>query len=106
MKPGPHKKGDIASVRVFSRLPHIGASLAYLEDITVAETNRQQLHSMLESLEQSRDEIRQQNEELQVLAARDPLTSCLNRRSFFESPRSSQRRSARWSRSGTACRTR
>jgi len=35
-------------------------------------------------LKKSRDEIRRQNEELQVLATRDSLTDCLNRRSFFE----------------------
>jgi len=32
----------------------------------------------------SKEEINQKNEELHRLATRDPLTSCLNRRAFFE----------------------
>ena len=43
-----------------------------------------QLEGMLGMLKKSRDEIRRQNEVLQVLATRDSLTDCLNRRSFFE----------------------
>ena len=39
---------------------------------------------MLKALEKSRDEIRRQNQALQVLATQDPLTRCLNRRAFFE----------------------
>lgn len=35
-------------------------------------------------LENSRAEIERKNKELEYLATRDPLTSCLNRRSFFE----------------------
>jgi diguanylate cyclase (GGDEF)-like protein len=43
-----------------------------------------QLRMTLQQLEQSQQQIAQQNEELQKLALRDPLTSCLNRRSFIE----------------------
>ena len=39
---------------------------------------------MLEALTKSREEIRHQNAELKKLATQDPLTGCLNRRSFFE----------------------
>ncbi len=35
-------------------------------------------------LRSSRDELTDRNKELQYLATRDPLTSCLNRRTFFE----------------------
>lgn len=35
-------------------------------------------------LENSRAEIERKNKELEYLATRDPLTNCLNRRSFFE----------------------
>jgi len=53
-------------------------------DITQLEEKNDQLEGMLGMLKKSRDEIRRQNEELQVLATRDSLTDCLNRRSFFE----------------------
>lgn len=39
---------------------------------------------MLQMLEASRGEVRHQNEKLQILATRDTLTNCLNRRSFFD----------------------
>ncbi len=57
--------------------------LASFGDVTLLEKNKEELVSMLEVLKKSREEIRLQNEELQVLATRDPLTSCLNRRSFL-----------------------
>lgn len=55
-----------------------------LEDITPLERERNELKKTLNQLESSRDEIRRQNEELRILATLDPLTACLNRRSFFE----------------------
>jgi diguanylate cyclase (GGDEF)-like protein len=53
-------------------------------DITQLEEKNDQLEGMLGMLKKSRDEIRRQNEVLQILATRDSLTNCLNRRSFFE----------------------
>jgi diguanylate cyclase (GGDEF)-like protein/PAS domain S-box-containing protein/putative nucleotidyltransferase with HDIG domain len=58
--------------------------LASFADITQLEQKKQELLKMLEALRDSRDKIRQQNEELSFLATRDSLTGCLNRRSFFE----------------------
>jgi diguanylate cyclase (GGDEF)-like protein/PAS domain S-box-containing protein len=54
------------------------------DDVTQLEEKNDQLEDMLGMLKKSRNEIRRQNRELQVLATRDPLTNCLNRRSFFE----------------------
>jgi diguanylate cyclase (GGDEF)-like protein/PAS domain S-box-containing protein len=54
------------------------------DDVTQLEEKNEQLQDMLGMLKKSRDEIRRQNRELQILATRDPLTNCLNRRSFFE----------------------
>lgn len=54
------------------------------DDVTVMEQNRAELTKTLAMLKQSRDEIHSKNLELQRLAARDPLTGCLNRRSFFK----------------------
>jgi diguanylate cyclase (GGDEF)-like protein/putative nucleotidyltransferase with HDIG domain len=57
--------------------------LASFGDVTLLEKKQTELVNMLEVLKKSREEIRRQNEELQILATRDPLTSCLNRRSFL-----------------------
>ena len=59
-------------------------ALATFDDITQLEAKNDELQEMLTRLEKSRDEVRQQNQQLQVLATQDPLTRCLNRRSFFE----------------------
>jgi diguanylate cyclase (GGDEF)-like protein/PAS domain S-box-containing protein len=58
--------------------------MATFDDVTRLEEKNDQLEDMLGMLKKSRDEIRRQNRELQILATRDPLTNCLNRRSFFE----------------------
>jgi diguanylate cyclase (GGDEF)-like protein/PAS domain S-box-containing protein len=58
--------------------------MASFDDITSIHKNKQELVEMLDELKQSRDQVRVQNEELQILATRDPLTNCWNRRSFFE----------------------
>ncbi len=58
--------------------------MASFDDITAIHKNKQELVEMLDELKQSRDQVRVQNEELQILATRDPLTNCWNRRSFFD----------------------
>jgi diguanylate cyclase (GGDEF)-like protein/PAS domain S-box-containing protein len=60
-------------------------ALATFDDVTKLEEQNEELQMMLKKLEQSRNEVRRKNKELKVLATRDPLTDCLNRRSFFES---------------------
>lgn len=58
-----------------------GAMVTF-DDITELEKKNDELKSMLDSLQLSQQEVNRQNEKLQILATRDPLTSCLNRRSF------------------------
>ncbi|HAH43279.1 diguanylate cyclase [Gimesia sp.] len=58
--------------------------LVSFEDVTELEKKKTELHEMLTALHESREVIQKKNEELQILATRDPLTSCLNRRSFYE----------------------
>jgi len=59
-------------------------ALATFDDMTNIERKNLQLHKLLEKLSRSRTEIREQNRKLTDLATIDPLTSCLNRRAFFE----------------------
>ena len=58
--------------------------LVSFDDVTEVHVINQELRLALSELEQSRDLISAQNDELQKLANRDPMTGCLNRRAFFE----------------------
>lgn len=58
--------------------------LVTFDDITELASRSRELVYMLGVVRESRDKIKVQNEELRFLATRDPLTGCLNRRSFFE----------------------
>ena len=58
--------------------------LITLDDITELEERNSQLKSKVSDLKKSEAEIKQKNIELHYLATRDPMTSCLNRRSFSE----------------------
>lgn len=58
--------------------------LLSFDDITVIEKQQEQLQNTLDELQTSQAEIAKQNEKLQYLATRDPMTGCFNRRSFFE----------------------
>lgn len=60
-------------------------TLISLDDVTEMESQRAELRKALNALESSKAELESQNEQLQFLATRDPMTGCFNRRSFFES---------------------
>ena len=62
----------------------VRGSLVSFEDVTQVHQINEELRGTLAELELSREQIRRQNEELQQLASRDPLTGCLNRRAFFD----------------------
>lgn len=72
--------------------------LVSFDDITAIENSTKELEAALFSLRESQTEIQEQNERLHFLATRDPLTSCLNRRSFFEIL------AKHWDEAKTACR--
>jgi len=59
-------------------------ALVTFNDVTALEKKNAELMKTIDLLQQSRSKIEQQNQELEVLATRDSLTDCLNRRSFFE----------------------
>lgn len=54
------------------------------DDVTELERINTQLRLAMTDLEQSREKINVQNEELKLLAMRDALTGCYNRRALFE----------------------
>ena len=53
-------------------------------DVTGERQHRAELEGMLKLLSNSRDEIQRKNVSLEILATRDSLTECFNRRAFFE----------------------
>ncbi|MCP4710485.1 MAG: diguanylate cyclase [Planctomycetes bacterium] len=59
-------------------------ALATFDDVSDIEEKNTKLEKTLSMLKESRGKIKQQNDELKQLSMQDPLTSCLNRRAFFE----------------------
>ncbi len=62
----------------------IRGALATFDDQTGIMQTNEELKGALKTLAAQREEIERQNKELRLLATRDPLTGCLNRRAFFE----------------------
>ncbi len=54
------------------------------DNVTAVHRANEDLRHAVAKLESSRQRIEEQNEELRLLATRDPLTGCFNRRAFFE----------------------
>lgn len=78
------RKFIVNATPIFSEKGNCSGVLASFDDVTDLENKKQELGRMLKLLRVSRDEVQRQNRELQILASRDPLTDCLNRRTFFE----------------------
>lgn len=72
---------NAAAVRVGGS---IRGALATFDDVTGVEKANSRLREAMGQLQRSRDEVDRQNKELQILARFDPLTGCMNRRSFFD----------------------
>jgi len=69
--------------------------IASFDDVTRLEQRATELSSALQTMRKSAEDVRAQNRHLERLATRDPLTGCLNRRSFFEKFEQHWARSAR-----------
>lgn len=57
--------------------------LITFDDITELDKKNSELVTLVSQLEAKKIEVTEQNKELEFLATRDPLTGCLNRRSFY-----------------------
>jgi diguanylate cyclase (GGDEF)-like protein/PAS domain S-box-containing protein len=57
--------------------------IATFDDVTLLHRTNEQLHLSIAELTRSQQKISEQNRQLEVLASTDPLTKCLNRRTFF-----------------------
>lgn len=78
------KSFSVNSSPVLDEKGEIRGVMIAFADVTALEQKRAQLAKTLSQLHESKEEICRQNEELRYLATRDPLTSCINRRTFFE----------------------
>ncbi|MDX2313959.1 MAG: diguanylate cyclase [Gammaproteobacteria bacterium] len=63
---------------------NLRGAMATFNDETALQEANGVLLEMMDKLRKSQDEVNKQNTELMRLATRDPMTNCLNRRSFFE----------------------
>ncbi|HWS03916.1 MAG TPA: sensor domain-containing diguanylate cyclase [Gammaproteobacteria bacterium] len=63
---------------------HVRGAIITFDDVTQLEEKNAELEDMLRMLKDTQDKIHRQNQELQTLAVKDPLTGCLNRRGLFE----------------------
>lgn len=85
LKNGPDSERSF----MINTVPILGADgrkrgvMATFDDVTELEQKTFQLEDMVRTLNDSREKIRRQNTELEQLATRDPLTTCLNRRAFM-----------------------
>lgn len=58
--------------------------LITFKNVTELHKSNKKLNDTLDELQDYRDDLEQKNLELQMMAFRDPLTGCLNRRAFFQ----------------------
>ncbi|MCA9172909.1 MAG: diguanylate cyclase [Planctomycetales bacterium] len=77
-------KFNVSATPIIDDGGHGQGTLVTFNDVTKLERNREQLLEMNATLKESRDKIQEQNQQLRILATRDPLTNCWNRRAFFE----------------------
>ncbi len=72
------------SAPIFGSNGNCRGSMVSFDDVTALENKKADLVRMVDVLKTSRDQVTKQNEKLQFLASRDPLTKCFNRRSFWK----------------------
>nr|NIS42072.1 GGDEF domain-containing protein [Desulfuromonadales bacterium] len=75
---------SINSSPIMDENKNMRGAMATFNDETALQQANSVLVDMMDKLKNSQEQAKSQNAELQRLATQDPLTGCLNRRSFFE----------------------
>ncbi len=75
---------EINCAPIFDENNNARGVLSTFDDVTKLEKRNSQLQEMLSMLTESQKEVEKKNQELEILATVDPLTSVLNRRAFFD----------------------
>jgi diguanylate cyclase (GGDEF)-like protein/PAS domain S-box-containing protein len=75
---------SVNTAPIFDGMGNPRGVLATFDDMTDLEKKHRELKSTLEKLRTSEKALRDKTVELELLATRDPLTGCYNRRAFFE----------------------
>ena len=78
------REAVIKATPIFDAAGQARGSMVTLTDVSSLHRLNRDLKVSMQSLADSREQLKQQNEDLQRLATRDPLTGCLNRRAFFD----------------------
>ncbi|HUG25246.1 sensor domain-containing diguanylate cyclase [Piscinibacter sp.] len=78
------REAVIKATPIFDATGQARGSMVTLTDVSSLHRLNRELTVSMRSLADSREQLKQQNEDLQRLATRDPLTGCLNRRAFFD----------------------
>ena len=81
---GEKRDFSINSSPIMDDARKIRGAMATFNDETALQQANSVLVDMMDKLKNSQEQSKTQNAELQRLATQDPLTNCLNRRSFFE----------------------
>jgi len=82
--PGASATFTVRCSPVNEATPNARSVLVCFEDVTHLEKEKEELNEAMTMVETWRAAMRQHSEQLQRMATEDPLTGCLNRRSFFE----------------------
>ena len=90
---GDNRRLLVNSTRIVDGAGFVRGLIATFYDVTVLHKTNEQLKLSIEQLNLSQRKISEQNHHLKILACSDPLTGCLNRRSFFAEAELSLQRS-------------
>ena len=82
--PGRRREFMVNAAPVLDDAKRPRGAIVTFDDVTELERKKQELEDAVTELRRSRDQVRRQNEKLEVMATRDSLTNCLNRRAFIE----------------------
>ena len=81
---GPAMETIVRCSPVTDAAKRVRGCIVTFHDVSDVYAANDQLRKTLDDLENTREQIHTQNEELRRLAMRDPMTGCLNRRAFFD----------------------